>query len=169
AFNPGARALFWEQMNGELFAKHVDAWWMDASEPDLLPQPTLDGQRTHMHPTALGAGSRVLNAYPLVNAQGIYEGQRGAAPAERVFNLTRSGFAVMQRYAAATWSGDITSTWTAMRKQIAAGLGFAISGMPYWTFDTGGFSVPSRFEHAARGSAALDEWRELATRAVGLP
>jgi alpha-D-xyloside xylohydrolase len=70
----------------------------------------------------------------------------------------------MQRYAAASWSGDISSTWTALRKQLAAGLGFAISGMPYWTFDTGGFSVPSRFEHAARGSAAADEWRELATR-----
>ena len=39
-----------------------------------------------------------------------------------------------------------------------------MSGMPYWTFDTGGFSVPDRFAHAPRGSAALDEWRELNTR-----
>jgi alpha-D-xyloside xylohydrolase len=93
-----------------------------------------------------------------------YEGLRAAAPDKRVVILTRSGFAGMQRYAAASWSGDISSTWTAMRKQIAAGLGFALSGMPYWTFDTGGFSVPDRFAHAPRGSAALEEWRELATR-----
>jgi alpha-D-xyloside xylohydrolase len=86
------------------------------------------------------------------------------APDRRVLILTRSGFAGMQRYGAASWSGDISSTWTAMRKQIAAGLGFAISGMPYWTFDTGGFSVPPRFAHAARGSADLDEWRELQAR-----
>jgi len=117
-----------------------------------------------MNPTALGSGARVLNAYPLVHAQGVYEGLRAAAPDRRALILTRSGFAGMQRYAAASWSGDISSTWTAMRKQIAAGLGFAISGMPYWTFDTGGFSVPDRFAHAARGSAALDEWRELMTR-----
>jgi alpha-D-xyloside xylohydrolase len=117
-----------------------------------------------MNPTALGSGARVLNAYPLVHAQGVHEGLRAAAPDRRVLILTRSGFAGMQRYAAASWSGDISSTWTAMRKQIAAGLGFAISGMPYWTFDAGGFSVPPHFAHAPRGSAALDEWRELNTR-----
>ena len=143
---------------------------MDVSELEVVegPFPTpaaqVEAYQTHMNPTALGSGARVLNAYPLVHAQGVYEGLRAAAPDQRVLILTRSGFAGMQRYAAASWSGDISSTWTAMRKQIAAGLGFAISGMPYWTFDTGGFSVPDRFAHAPRGSAALDEWRELATR-----
>ena len=83
-----------------------------------------------MNPTALGSGSRVLNAYPLVHSQGVYEGQREATPDQRVFILTRIGFAGMQRYGAASWSGDISSTWTAMRKQIPAGLGFSISGMP---------------------------------------
>lgn len=90
AFNPAARALFWSQLDRELFAKKVDAWWMDASEPDVMPQPTLEGQRTHMHPTAMGSGSRMLNAYPIVNAQTIYEGQRATAPDQRVFTLTRS-------------------------------------------------------------------------------
>ena len=33
---------------------------MDASEPDLTPSPpTLEGQRTHMNPTAMGTASRV--------------------------------------------------------------------------------------------------------------
>jgi alpha-D-xyloside xylohydrolase len=119
-----------------------------------------------MNPTALGSGARVLNAYPLENSRAIYEGQRASAlgHGQRVFILTRSGFAGQQRYAAASWSGDITSTWTALRKQIPAGIGFALSGMPYWTLDSGGFAVPDRFAHAARGSAALDEWRELQTR-----
>jgi alpha-D-xyloside xylohydrolase len=170
AFSPTARALYWSQIRDALFAKGIDAWWMDVSELEVVegPFPTPAAQvqayQTHMNPTALGSGARVLNAYPLVHAQGLYEGLRAAAPGQRVLILTRSGFAGMQRYAAASWSGDISSTWTALRKQLAAGLGFAISGMPYWTFDTGGFSVPSRFEHAPRGSAALDEWRELATR-----
>jgi alpha-D-xyloside xylohydrolase len=164
AFNPDARRLFWQQMLPTLFAKGVDAWWLDATEPDLLPRPTLDGQRTHMTPTALGPGARVLNAYPLMECQAIFEGQRQAAPDQRVFILTRSGYAGQQRYAAASWSGDTSSTWQAMRAQIAAGIGFCISGVPYWTMDIGGFSVPARFNARSPTPENLDQWRELNAR-----
>jgi alpha-D-xyloside xylohydrolase len=165
AFSPGARELFWSQMDRDLFRRGFDAWWMDASEPDLTqPTPELELQKQDMHPTALGTGARMLNAFSLVNSQAIYEGQRKAAPDQRVFILTRSGFAGQQRYASATWSGDITSTWTALRQQIAAGLGFSISGLPYWTMDIGGFSVPSRFSRADAAAEDVEEWRELNAR-----
>jgi alpha-D-xyloside xylohydrolase len=164
AFNPQARKLFWNQMDKALFARGIDAWWMDATEPDLMPDPTLDGQRNYMNPTAMGPGSAVLNEYPLMMAQMVYDGQRQAAPDQRVFILTRSGFAGQQRYAAASWSGDISSTWTAMRKQIPAGLSFCMSGVPYWTMDIGGFSVPPRFSSHHPTPADVDEWRELFTR-----
>jgi alpha-D-xyloside xylohydrolase len=164
AFSPEARRIFWSQMDRELFRKGVDAWWMDATEPELVHGPELEGTRTHMNPTALGSGSRMLNAYPLVNSQAVYEGQRAAVPNQRVFILTRSGFAGQQRYASATWSGDISSTWTAMRKQISAGLGFSLSGMPYWTMDAGGFSVPTRFSVKNPAAADVEEWREMNTR-----
>ena len=62
AFNPAADKLFWSQLNQAVFSKGVDAWWMDATEPDLLPEPTLAGTQEHMNPTAMGTGSRVLNA-----------------------------------------------------------------------------------------------------------
>ena len=169
AFNPGARQLLWAQMEAQIFRFGVDAWWMDASEPDLRPSPTLDGQRNYASPTALGSGSRVLNAYPLMNSAGIYEGQRATAPDQRVFNLTRSGFAGLQRYASAIWSGDSSSTWTAMKKQITAGLGYCLSGLPYWTMDIGGFSVPGRYgsiEPVPKAALPADaeEWRRLNTR-----
>ena len=165
AFNPGARKLFWSQINSQLFAKGIDAWWMDATEPDLLPSPpTLEGQRTHMNPTYLGTGSRMLNGYALENSRGVYSGQRQAAPDQRVFILTRSGFAGEQRYSTVTWSGDTTSTWTAMAKQIAAGLGASISGLPYWTMDTGGYTMQHRFADEPMTVADQDEWRELNAR-----
>jgi alpha-D-xyloside xylohydrolase len=164
AFNADARKLFWSQVNRELFSKHVDAWWMDATEPDLLPTPTLEGQHTHMNPTYLGTGARVLNAYPLMNSEGVYDGQREVAPNQRVFILTRSAYTGQQRYAAATWSGDTSSTWTAMHLQIPAGLGFCISGIPYWTMDVGGFSVPARFSTQNPKPEDVEEWRELNTR-----
>lgn len=166
AFDAGARTLFWSQMNTALFSRGVDAWWMDGPEPDIVEGPFDSSAehksvlQSHMHPTALGTGARMLNAYSLVNSQAVYEGQRAAAPDQRVFILTRSAFAGQQRYASATWSGDITSTWTALKKQIPAGLGFSISGIPYWTMDSGGFAVPARL----RQSANADEWRELNTR-----
>ena len=164
-FNPAGRELFWQQVDDRLFKKGVDAWWMDATEPDLVqPSPaTFDKLVSGMPKTAAGTGAAVLNAYPLLNSQAVYEGQRKSAPDQRVFILTRSGFSGMQRYATASWSGDITSTWTAMKKQIAAGLGYSISGLPYWTMDSGGFSVPSKFSNT-RDAAAVDEWRELNTR-----
>ncbi len=165
AFSPGARQLFWEQVERDLFRRGVDAWWMDASEPDLVqPMPELDLQRATMHPTAMGTGASVLNAYSLVNSQGVYEGQRKAAPDQRVFVLTRSAYAGQQRYAAATWSGDVTSTWTALRQQVAGGLGFSLSGIPYWTVDIGGFSVPGRFSRKDPKPEDAEEWRELNTR-----
>ena len=164
AFNPEAGKLFWSQIEKNLFRRKVDAWWLDAPEPDLLPTPTLDGQRTHMHPTALGTGSRMLNAYSLYNSKTVYQGQRAAAPDQRVFILTRSAFLGQQHYGAAVWSGDITSTWTALRAQIPAGLGLAITGIPYWSMDIGGFAVPARFSADKPTAEDAEEWRELNTR-----
>jgi alpha-D-xyloside xylohydrolase len=49
-----------------------------------------------------------------------------------------------------------------MKMQIAAGLNFSMSGIPYWTMDIGGFVVPEKFEKPTAEN--LDEWRELMTR-----
>jgi alpha-D-xyloside xylohydrolase len=164
-FRPAARKLFWEQINRALFSRGVDAWWMDATEPDLVQPspPTLESLRRNLNRTAIGTASRVMNAYPLMNSEAVYDGQRSMAPNQRVFILTRSGFAGIQRYATVTWSGDITSTFSTLRKQITAGLGFSISGTPYWTTDTGGYTMEPRLARAQDGDG-LDEWRELNAR-----
>jgi alpha-D-xyloside xylohydrolase len=164
-FNAPARKLFWDQVDRALFSRGVDAWWMDATEPDLVQPspPTLESLRRTIGRTAIGPASRVMNAYPLMNSRAVYDGQRGVAPDQRVFILTRSGFAGIQRYATVTWSGDITSTFSTLRKQIAAGLGFSISGTPYWTTDTGGYTMEPRLARARDGEA-LAEWRELNAR-----
>ncbi len=165
AFNPAARKLYWSQINTALFSKGIDAWWEDATEPDLTASPpTLEGQRTHMNPTAMGTASRVMNGYALMNSKGMYEGQRSVAPDQRVFILTRSGFAGIQRYATATWSGDTTATWSGLAKQIPAGLGFSVSGVPYWTMDIGGYTMESRFSSKNPTPENAEEWRELNTR-----
>lgn len=164
AYNPEARKLFWEQIREKLYTKGFDAWWMDASEPDILSNASMEYRKKLSTPTALGPSTKYFNAYALMNADAIYNGQRSVDPNKRVFLLTRSGFAGLQRYSTATWSGDIGTRWEDMKAQISAGLNFAISGIPYWTMDIGGFCVEKRYVNAKEGSADLDEWRELNSR-----
>jgi alpha-D-xyloside xylohydrolase len=162
AFNENARKGFWDLIHKKIYNKGIDAWWMDASEPDILSNVDPQKRKQQMSPTALGSAAEYMNAYPLVNAKGIYEGQRSTDPDKRVFLLTRSGFAGSQRYAAAIWSGDIGSTWRDLKNQISAGVNFSMSGIPYWTMDIGGFVVPEKFEKP--NPENLEEWRELNTR-----
>ncbi len=206
AYDAGARKMFWRQMADKLYpvappsapegatiasngktneapsgavgGSLIDAWWMDASEPNVRDCTPMWYRKALCGPTALGTSTEYFNAYSLVNAQAIYEGQRGLAPpsgavggASRVFLLTRSGFAGLQRYSTATWSGDIGTRWEDMRAQMTAGLNYSISGIPFWGMDQGGFCVEDRYVKAQQlfdrtkvESEDLKEWRELQCR-----
>src|SRR4029453_5649437 len=76
-FNPEARKLFWQQMNEALFSKGVDAWWMDATEPELVGEGTPGALKAAMNPTALGSGARMANAHGPASRQGVHGGPRG--------------------------------------------------------------------------------------------
>lgn len=160
-FHAGARRGFWDLMDKKLYRLGIDAWWMDASEPDIHSNTNLEERKAVMQP-AIGSSARYYNAFPLENARGIYEGQRATDPDNRVFILTRSFFAGQQRYSAVAWSGDISSRWHDMKDQISAGVNFSMSGTPYWTMDAGGFLVEKRFHRP--DSVNLEEWREMNTR-----
>ncbi len=171
AYDPEARKLFWNQMKDHYYPLGIDAWWMDASEPNVRDCTDIEYRKALSGPTALGPAAKYFNTYALMNAEAIYDGQREEEPNRRVFLLTRSGFAGLQRYSTATWSGDIATRWEDLKAQVSAGLNFAMSGIPYWTMDIGGFCVEKRYEDAQRelnktGIANDDykEWRELNTR-----
>ena len=174
AYDGGARKMFWRQMNENLYAKYkfgIDAWWMDASEPNVRDCTPMWYRKALSGPTALGSSTEYFNAYSIVNADAIYNGQRSVNPNRRVFLLTRSGFAGEQRYSTATWSGDIGTRWEDLRSQITAGLNYCITGLPFWGMDQGGFSVENRYSKAQQvfdqtgvETADLTEWRELQTR-----
>lgn len=155
AFNPNARALYWQLMKSQIFDKGVDAWWLDASEPEV------DFRAWRVAHTALGPGATVLNAWPLMHTTAVSQGQLQAAPDKRVFILTRSAYAGQQRTGAATWSGDITASWDVYAHQIPAGLNFCLSGVPYWTTDIGAFFVPGG---TYPGGSSNPAYRELFTR-----
>lgn len=171
AYSDGARRLFWGQMRDHLYPLGIDAWWMDASEPNVTDCTDMDYRKALCGPTAIGPSTQYFNTYALMNARAIYEGQRQTEPDRRVFLLTRSGFAGLQRYSTATWSGDIASRWEDMKAQISAGLNFSVSGIPFWTMDVGGFTIENRyygaqaaFEHDGRVTDDWREWQEMQTR-----
>ena len=171
AYSAGARELFWNQLKDHLYGYGIDAWWMDASEPNIRDCVPMDYWKALCGPTALGSSTEYLMAYSLMNAQAIYEGLMKEDPDKRVFQLTRSGFAGLQRYSTASWSGDIGTRWEDMRSQITAGMNYSLCGNPYWTMDIGGFCVENRYANAQRfydrsriETADLKEWRELQTR-----
>ena len=182
AYDAGARKMFWRQMDEKLYTKYnkngvagVDAWWMDASEPNVRDCTPMWYRKALSGPTALGTSTEYFNAYSTVNADAIYNGQRGVWKGKkdepRVFLLTRSGFAGEQRYSTATWSGDIGTRWEDMRAQMTAGLNYSMSGIPFWGMDQGGFCVENRyvaaqqlFDRTGQENEDLKEWRELQTR-----
>ncbi len=136
ATNPEARKYYWQLMDKALFNIGVDAWWLDTTEPET------EGQEENIllgHKLAAGSGDRYVNIYPLMTTGAVYDGQRSASDEKRVFILSRSAFAGDQRYGVTAWSGDINSDFFSFRRQIPAGLNFALSGIPYWTTDIGGF------------------------------
>jgi len=152
ATNPEARKFYWSEINKALFSIGIDAWWMDTTEPES------EGQEDNIllgHKLAAGSGNRYVNVFPLMDTGAIYDGQRSASDKKRVYILSRSAFSGEQRNSVTAWSGDINSDFFSFRRQIPAGLNFALSGIPYWTTDIGGFVF---------GSPADPAFRELFVR-----
>lgn len=149
ALSAEGRKLYWEQTERALFCHGIDAWWCDSSEPftpDWNHREVMEPAKLYeeyCRTVAYHLPADKGNAYGLYHAMGIYEGQRGSVygKEKRVANLTRSGYTGQQRYGAVLWSGDIAASWDTYRKQIAAGLNFCATGIPYWTVDIGAFFV----------------------------
>ena len=152
AFSAEARACYWKQAEQGLFSHGIDAWWCDCTEPfeadwkgAIKPEPE-ERLRINTEEAKRYLDPEFINAYSLLHSQGIYEGQRQVTREKRVVNLTRSAYLGQQRYATITWSGDTAARWETLRHQIADGLNFCATGMPYWTMDIGAFFVKRKPE-----------------------
>ena len=135
-FNPEAAAAYWQNFSQRLVPLDIDAWWQDATEPE---NDDLAGRRVNK---GRWAGEAVRNVYPLLVNKTVYEGLRHDAPQKAPMILTRCGFPGIQRYGSALWSGDVGNDWETFRRQLTAGLGLQAAGLPWWTYDAGGFFRP---------------------------
>jgi alpha-glucosidase/alpha-D-xyloside xylohydrolase len=115
-FDEAEAGCYWN-VHRKDFSMGIDGWWPDEGDPLDIP-------------------SR------LVRNRMYWEGPQIDRPNERPYALHRNGFAGMQRYASFLWSGDVYSTWETLKTHIPIALNTALSGIPYWGTDIGGF-VPT--------------------------
>ena len=135
ATKPDARDALWQELRGHYHDLGVAAFWLDSCEPDLQPDQV---RRARYH---AGPGSEVGNMYAHFHVRGIAEGiaSTDSPDHDRPLSLIRSAWAGSQRYGAALWSGDIAPTFASLTAQVRAGLNVAMSAIPYWNTDIGGF------------------------------
>ncbi len=115
-FDEESASCYWDAHRKD-FAMGIDGWWPDEGDPLDIP-------------------SR------LVRNRMYWEGPQIDRPNERPYALHRNAYAGMQRYASFLWSGDVYSTWETLKTHVPIALNTALSGIPYWGTDIGGF-VPT--------------------------
>ncbi|GFE87616.1 hypothetical protein GCM10011488_25700 [Steroidobacter agaridevorans] len=164
--NPEAREWFWSKIRDNIASQGFDWFWLDETEPDLVP----DG-----YFYSIGSGDRYRNLYPLVHTQGVAEGSRRDRPNMRNLILARAAYLGSQRYGNLFWSSDIHPTWEALKQQVTTGLNFTATGLAYWGNDIGGWQWHTprhRSEHkplvdpsdARNVIGNYDDYPELAVR-----
>ncbi|MCQ2521725.1 MAG: family 31 glucosidase [Lachnospiraceae bacterium] len=132
ATHPGAQKFVWEKCKENYYKKGIRCFWLDEAEPEYGPYD-FDNYRYYAGPAL-----QCTNTYPVGYAKGFYDGLKEAGEKD-VLSLVRCAWAGSQKYGVLTWSGDIHSSFRAMREQLQAGLSMGMSGIPWWTSDIGGF------------------------------
>ena len=132
ATNPEARKFVWNKVKENYYSLGIRNFWLDEAEPEIGPYD-YDNLRYWM-----GNGIEGSSLYPFYYAETFYEGQKKAGQDE-ILNLIRCAFLGSQRFGVVLWSGDICADFDSLRRQIKTGLHVAVSGIPWWTTDIGGF------------------------------
>lgn len=148
ATHPGARKFVWEKCKENYYKKGIRIFWLDEAEPEYGPY---DFDNTRYY---IGPALQCSNIYPAMYAKGFYDGLKESGEKE-IMSLVRCAWAGSQKYGVLTWSGDIYSSFRAMREQLQAGLNMGMAGIPWWTSDIGGF---------VGGNIEDEDFRELLVR-----
>ena len=165
AYSQEARDIYWKYLT-RLHKSGVDAWWMDSTDPDQFDVSEEQYDRPVGQSPSLGIGPQgtyrsLRNAFPLATVSGVYDKQRSTGDNKRVFIMTRSAFAGQQRYGSGLWSGDITSSWDVLRKQVPLCLNYTMTGCPNINTDIGGFFCG---RYGGQQSTSNNNYRELYVR-----
>lgn len=130
--NPDTREFVWSKIYDNYYTNGIKNYWLDEAEPEVVPA-NFDNLRFYK-----GNGDEVGLIYPYHYAQLFYEGLKGIGETE-IISLVRAAWIGSQRYGSLVWSGDIPSTFEALRMSVKTGLNMAMCGIPWWNSEIGGF------------------------------
>ena len=74
-----------------------------------------------------------------------WEGTQQYRPNERPFALHRNASPGVQRFGGFIWSGDVQTRWETLRTHVPVAINTALSGLPYWGTDIGGFNPTTEY------------------------
>jgi len=130
-YKPETRSWLWSYYRKRK-AEGASGWWSDLGEPENHP--------IDMHHLP-GLTRQVHNGIGQAWAGILQENYSKEFPEERLFNLSRSGWAGMQRNSVFPWSGDVNRSWSGFQAQVPIMLGMSMGGVGYMHSDAGGFCV----------------------------
>ena len=148
ATHPDARKFMWSKIKQNYYDLGFHNFWLDEAEPEIHPQMYSNFK------FYLGNGDQTALLYPYYYNKLFYEGLKEAGEDE-VILLTRAGYTGVQKYGALVWNGDIESSFRNLSCSVKTGLSMAMSGIPWWNSDIGGFMG---------GDTESDYFRELIVR-----
>ena len=129
--SPKMNDWLWPQTR-KLNEEGVAGWWLDLDEPEGEPPQTK---------YFAGPPAGIHNQFSLLCTRSFEGVQKAVHPGQRPFVLSRAASAGSQRYHAAVWTGDVYSDYATLRAHAPEMLNSGLSGLAWWTSDTGGFLV----------------------------
>lgn len=134
--NPATRA-WWKEQFHSYADLGVEGFWNDMNEiatwGNMIPENLemdFEGNKATMR--------RGRNIFGLQMARSTYEGTKSLLKGKRPFNLTRSAYSGIQRYAA-VWTGDNVAYDEHMLLGVRMVSSMGLAGIPFAGYDTGGF------------------------------
>ena len=150
AYTPEARKIFWRQLYNKLGRIGMDSWWMDASEPNIRDCTPLAYRKLLCGPTFYGSSDEFFNAYSIVNAESIYDGQRGYETAIERQNVDKDDAKKLQE----------TAKWN----QRGFGNDFSPNNKRVFLLTRNGFASQQRYSTATWSGDIGTRWEDLKTQ-----
>jgi len=150
AYTPEARKIFWRQLYNKLGRIGMDSWWMDASEPNIRDCTPIAYRKLLCGPTFYGSSDEFFNAYSIVNAESIYDGQRGYETAIEKQNVDKDDAKKLQE----------TAQWN----QRGFGNDFSPNNKRVFLLTRNGFASQQRYSTATWSGDIGTRWEDLKTQ-----
>ena len=134
-------ADWWGKYQQKPIDDGISGFWTDMGEPAWSNEEDID--RLNMK-HRIGMHDEIHNIYGLTWDKVVKEQFEKRNPNKRIFQMTRSAYAGLQRYTFG-WTNDsgsgsdVLDGWAQMENQVAVGISAGLGGIPFWTTDISGY------------------------------